>query len=243
MRTGRYNEALEEAERRAREETRSVEVLTLLATARAANAPANSSAESSAEALLQAVAISSRGEAAQAFADEVAGSMAFEADRFTQAAQAMMTLAQAWDGGRDDTDAQHGGAALLTLAAYGAVHQGALEALTPLVRTGVVLLENSTNDLVFPDHDMHTAWLCFLAAGSIAAATSRDSNLSSVTAELAIRIAESNPALAIPVACDLSSPRNGLREVLRHRHDADSLRRLAETMETAEGCSLGTFAP
>ena len=243
MRTGRYAEAVDEAQRRVAEE-RTAENLVLLATARAAQAALIGPTDTASEALLQAVAASSRGQAVTLFANEVSGSMAFDADRFTAAVQTMAPLAQGWQG-TDSPEVRRAAAALLSMAAYGADHHAPLESLQPLVRTGIALLEQSTQDLRFPDEELHTAWVAFRAAGTIAGPTQDVGarGLSEITAELAIRIAEANPDLAIPVMCDLSSPRQRLREALRERHDVDSLRRLSNAMASAEGCTLGTYAP
>ena len=249
LRTGRYGEALDEAERRVREGEADVRALALLATARAANAYDQAELDSAIDALTRAVAASSRGQAAQAFSAEVTGSMAFERERFTPASRTMMSIAEVWDAipaeapARRSRDARESAAAMLSLAAYGAEHHASVDATAPLVHAAVSLLETATDNYVFPRGEESLAWECFRAAGALAAALGRDSELSVATAELAIRIAESNQSLAIPIMCDLSSPRDRLREVLRQRHDAASLRRLSAAMASAEGCSLGTYAP
>jgi hypothetical protein len=110
-----------------------------------------------------------------------------------------------------------------------------------LVGAAAALLERGTNDFVFADDEMHTAWVCFRSAGTIASMSS--GQLAAVAAEIALRIAESNPQLSVAIACDLSSPRDGLREALMRAHAADSLARFSAIMESAEGCSPGTYAP
>jgi hypothetical protein len=121
-----------------------------------------------------------------------------------------------------------------------------MAAVGPLVDAAMRLLEASTHDLVFPEDQLHEAWICFRSAGILADSSYRASapEISSAAAEVAIRIAEANERnLSIPIACDLSSPRERLRDVLRRRHQADLLGRLSATMERAEGCVIGTYAP
>lgn len=245
MRTGRYSEAVAEAERLNSSGEQDPRLLALLAAARASAAAPTGSTETAANALLQAVAASSRGTAAQHFTAEVTGSMAFESNRFIAAAEVMLALAQGWQGGVDDVDALRGAEGILGLAAYGGEHQAPISALEPLIRAGAILLENSTQDLVFPDGQLRLAWNCFRATGSLAASTNDigSNEASAAVAEIAIRIAEANPELAVAVACDIGSPRNRLRESLRRRHDAESMARLSAAMADAEGCGLGTYAP
>lgn len=246
MRTERYDEALAEAERVAQQNPDDLRAQALLATARAAAAAPAGSVEPAVEAALRAVAVSSRGQAARAVADEVTGSQAFQGNRFVAASRVMLALVDGWQPTADDADARIGAAAVLSLAAYGGDHRGPMEAVGPLVEVAVNLLEIATRDLFFPEDQTHQAWVCFRSAGALADASYRAGapHISSVTAELAIRIAEANEQrLAVPIACDLSSPRERLREVLRRRHDADSMARLSATMERAEGCVLGTYAP
>lgn len=245
LRTNRYDEAVAEAERRVAE-GRTVENLAVLAAARAAQASnADSSLEGASDALLQGMSLGSRGQVAQAFAEEVSGSMAFEGARFVGAATVLASLGQGWDAAADPADAVVGAAAMLSLGSYGGEHQAPTEAVDALVTAAVSLLELSTDDLAFPEGTLHWAWVCFASAGVVAGAVAQAGaeQLSQRAAELAIRIGEANPQLAIAIGCDLGSPREQLRESLRRRHDTDGLTRLSNVLAAAEGCSPGTYAP
>jgi hypothetical protein len=245
LRTNRYDEAVAEAERRVAED-RTLENLAVLAAARAAQeSNAGASLEGASDALLQGMSLGSRGQVAQAFTEEVSGSMAFEGARFTSAASVLASLGQGWDGAADAVDASMGAAAMLSLGAYGAEHQGPPEAIDALVAAASNLLGQSTNDLAFVEGALHWAWVCFSSAGVIAG-TVLDAGaepLSQRTAELAVRIAEANSQLAIAIGCDLGSPREVLRDGLRRRHDAETLGRLSTVLDAAEGCSPGAYAP
>lgn len=241
IRTSRYDEAVAEAERRVAEE-RNKQTLTVLASARAAQSTMNDgSIDGAVDALSQAVALGTRGEVAEAFAEEVTGSMAFNGGRLAAAASVMAALAEAWEGGGDGADMVRGASAFLVLAAYGAEHQAPLESLGPLVNAALALLETGTNDFVFADADMHSAWVCFRSAGTVAGASG--GQISAISAEICLRIAEANPQLSIAIACDLSSPRDRLREALMQAHDSDGLARFSRIMEASEGCHTGTYAP
>lgn len=246
LRTSQYDEALAEAEYQANANSGDVNALILLASARAAVAAPSGSVDTAAEAAVRAVGVSSRGRAAEAFAAEVTGSQAFQEARFVAAARVMASIVEAWEATPNDSDARLGASALLELAAYGADHQAPMGAVGPLVEFAINLLEVASNDLVFPNNEMHQAWVCFRSAGTLADATYRagSQSLGQAAAEVAVRIAEANSErLSIPIACDLSSPRGRLREMLRRRHDTDALHRLSTVMENAEGCVIGTYAP
>lgn len=241
IRTSRYDEAIAEAERLVAQE-RTVQSLTVLATARAARSTmTDDSVDGAVEDLNQAVALGSRGEVAEAFAEEVTGSMAFTGGRLAAAASVMAALAQGWEGGGDGADMVRGASAFLVLAAYGVEQQAPEESLGPLVGAAAALLENGTNDFVFADGALNTAWVCFRSAGTITGATG--GQIAAISAEICLRVAESNPQLSIAIACDLSSPRDRLRDSLMRAHDADGLARFSGVMEAAEGCSPGTYAP
>ena len=246
LRTAEFDDALAEAEYQANANSGDLQTLILLAASRAAVAAPSGAVESAADAAVRAVGVGSRGRAAEAFTAEVTGSQAFQEARFVAAARVMAAIVEAWEAPPNDSDARLGASALLELAAYGADHEAPMGAVGPLVEFALNLLEVASNDLVFPDNEMHEAWVCFRSAGVLADSTYRAGSpgIARATAELAIRIAEANrERLAIPVACDLSSPRGRLRETLRRRHDADSLRRLSTVLEASEGCVIGTYAP
>jgi len=246
MRTEHYAEALAQAELLAQQNPGDAGTLALLATTRAAAAAPLGSIESAAAAGLQLVAVTSRGQAADIFASEATGSQAFQGDRFIAASRVMLATVEAWEPIGDDPDARLGASAVLELAAYGGDHRAPMEAVAPLAEAAVNLLERSTNDLIFPETEIHAAWVCFRSAGALSDAAFRADavNVAHMIAELALRIAEANERqLAVAIACDLSSPRDRLREVLRRSHDIESLGRLSATMERAEGCVIGTYAP
>jgi hypothetical protein len=245
LRTSHYDEAVAEAERLVAQE-RTIENLAVLATARAAQeSNSGSSLEGATDALLQGMSLGSRGQVAQAFSEEVSGSMAFEGARFTGAATVLASLGQGWDAAADPNDAVMGAAALLSLGAYGGEHQGPPEAIDVLVTAASNLLEPATDNLAFPEGSLHWAWGCFSASGVIAGSVVQAGadQLSQRAAELCIRIAEANEQLAIAIGCDLGSPREQLRESLRRRHDVEALARLSNILASAEGCSPGAYAP
>jgi hypothetical protein len=245
LRTNRYDEAVAEAERLVAAD-RTIQNLAVLAVARAAQAStAGSPLEGAADALLQALALGSRGQVAQAFAEEVSGSMAFAGARFTGAATVLASMTEGWDGAADPTDTAIGAAAFLAMGSYGGEHQAPPEAVGMLVRAATGLIEAATSDLAFPEDAQHWAWSCFTSAAIITASATdaRADQLADTAVSLAVRIAEANPQLSIAIACDLGSPWERLREAVRQRHDADSLTRMSNVLDSAEGCSVGTYAP
>jgi hypothetical protein len=246
LRTARYDEALAAAEDAARQNAGDVRTLALLATARAAAAAPDGSSEPAAEAALRVVAASSRGRAAESIAAEVTGSQAFQEARFIAAARVLAAVVEAWQPTPDEADARIAAAALLDAAAYGADHEAPMRAIEPLVTVAANLLEAVSGELVFPASQAHEAWICFRASGALADVGHRSGaqSLRQLASELAIRVAEANrQALAIPIACDIGSTRERLRETLRVNHAVEMMQRLSTVMEPAEGCVIGVYAP
>jgi hypothetical protein len=243
LRNGRYAEAVTEAERLVRENPGQPRHLAVLAVAHAAaEAPAAQPAQAIAT-LRQAANASSRGRAADDFAAEAAGSNAFQQDRFATAAATVLALLADWTPERADTDATRAATGVLVLAAHGAEAAGTVDAVTRLLERAGALIDRATEGFAFGASDVYAAWVCFRSAGLLADAASRGRarELSWAAAELAVRIVEANPDLAIPIECDLSSPKDLLRDVLRY--DQGLLRRFEDALESATGCAPGTYAP
>jgi hypothetical protein len=244
MRRGEYEAAVAEAERRAASSP-TVTQLALLAAARSAQAGPDGNTAAATADLQRAVAGGSRGAALAAYTAEVSGSMAFAGDRFIACTRAVEPIIEDWGGTAAADDVRRGAVALLELAAYGAEHRAPVGALGPLLLHAGLLLGGSTTNLGFPEEEVRLAWSCFRAAGSVAASTdrpeSRDFALRAAT--LAVAVAEANQNLAIAITCDYGSPRDRLREVLRRQNEPALLQRFSAALESAEGCTLGAYAP
>lgn len=243
LRNGQYDEALAEAERLARESPGEPRHLSVLAVAQAAKAAPTGSTAAALQSLQKAGSAGSRGRALDDFASEAAASQAFQHDRFAAAATVALGAVEGWTPEADDTEATRAAGALLVLASNGAENGGAPEYVARLLETAAGLIARATNRFTFPDGDLHSAWVAFRAAGTLAAAANRDrrQELAWAAAELAVQVAESNHDLAIPIMCDLSSPRDVLRDVLRY--DRGMLARFEDAISAGAGCTPGTFAP
>jgi hypothetical protein len=88
------------------------------------------------------------------------------------------------------------------------------------------------------------AWRLFKSVGGLAVLMNKaapDSNLTDVLLTAAVNTVESNPDIAIPARCDLSSPFDDLKFALAHNREL--LGRLETAVAAAMGCTRGTYAP